>query len=95
MLQKIIYNCHYLVVSIGHNPYVLLTKYELEDALEKSKRRPKFYALRLAEKLFGLDVLIKSTPYGIGGKAALNPVILDAIKCNKNLFVKYVDSKFS
>jgi len=84
-------------VSIGHNPYVLLTKYELEDALEKSKRRPKFYALRLAEKLFGLDVLIKSTPYGIGGKAALNPVILDAIKCNENLFVKYMylDSKFS
>ena len=62
---------------------MLLTKYELEDALEKSKRRPKFYALRLAEKLFGLDVLIKSTPYGIGGKAALNPVILDAIKCKK------------
>jgi len=61
----------------------MLTKYELEDVLEKSKRRPKFFALRLAEKLFGLEVLIKSTPYGIGGKAALNPVILDAIKCNK------------
>ncbi|XP_078380047.1 uncharacterized protein LOC144662994 isoform X2 [Oculina patagonica] len=68
------------LVTIGHNPHVLLTKYELEDAVEKSKGRPKFYALRLAEKLFGLDVLIKSTPYGIGGKAALNPVILDAIK---------------
>ena len=73
---------YYLAVPVGHNPYVLLSKYELEDALEKSKRRPKFYALRLAEKLFGLDVLIKSTPYGIGGKAALNPVILDAIKRN-------------
>ena len=59
---------------------MLLTKFELDDALGKSKGRPKHYALRLAEKLFGLDVLIKSTPYGVGGKEALNPVILDAIK---------------
>lgn len=69
-------------MSIGYNPFVLLKQYELEDALEKSKDRPKIFALRLAEKLFGMDVLIKSTPYGIGGKAALNPAILDAIKGN-------------
>lgn len=68
------------VVSVGYNPYVVLTQFELEDMLEKSKGRPKFFALRLAEKLFGLDVLIKSTPYGIGGKEALHPAILDAIK---------------
>jgi len=67
-------------VSIGYNPYVVLTQYDLEDMLDKSKGRPKYFALRLAEKLFGIDVLIKSTPYGIGGKAALHPGILDAIK---------------
>lgn len=69
-----------LVVSIGYNPYVVVTQFELEDMLEKSKGRPKFFTLRLAEKLFGIDVLVKSTPYGIGGKAALHPAILDAIK---------------
>ena len=67
-------------MSIGYNPYVVLTQYDLDDMLDKSKGRPKYFALRLAEKLFGIDVLIKSTPYGIGGKAALHPVILDAIK---------------
>ena len=64
---------------------MVLPQYELEDMLEKSKGRPKYFALRLAEKLFGIDVLIKSTPYGIGGKAALHPVILDAIKGIFNL----------
>ena len=59
---------------------MVLTQYDLEDMLDKSKGRPKYFALRLAEKLFGIDVLIKSTPYGIGGKVALHPVILDAIK---------------
>ena len=67
-------------MSIGYNPYVVLTQFELEDMLEKSKGRPKFFALRLAEKLYGIEVLMKSTPYGIGGKAALHPEILDAIK---------------
>ena len=75
--NKILY---FFIVSIGYNPYVVLTQYDLEDMLDKSKGRPKYFALRLAEKLFGIDVLIKSTPYGIGGKAALHPVILDAIK---------------
>ena len=59
---------------------MVVTQFELEDMLEKSKGRPKFFTLRLAEKLFGIDVLVKSTPYGIGGKAALHPAILDAIK---------------
>lgn len=64
---------------------MVLPQYELEDMLDKSKGRPKYFALRLAEKLFGIDVLVKSTPYGIGGKAALHPVILDAIKGIFNL----------
>ena len=68
------------VVSIGNNPYVVLTQFELEDMLEKAKGRPKFFAMRLAERLFGIEVLIKSTPYGIGEKDALHPAILDAIK---------------
>ena len=67
-------------MPIGYNPYVVMTRFELEDLLEKSKGRPKFFAMRLAERLFGMDVLIKSTPYGIGEKDALHPAILDAIK---------------
>ena len=59
---------------------MVVTQFELEEMLEKSRGRPKFFALRLAEKLYGIDVLVKSTPYGIGGKAALHPAILDAIK---------------
>ena len=61
---------------------MLLTQHEVEDLYRKCRTRPQFFALRLAEKLFGLDVLMRSTPNGIGGKAALDPTILDAIKCN-------------
>ena len=68
------------LVSVGCNPYVALSLFELEDMLDKAKGRPKFFALRLAERLFGIDILIKSTPYGIGNKDALHPAILDAIK---------------
>ncbi|XP_068686789.1 mucin-4-like isoform X2 [Montipora foliosa] len=68
------------LVSVGRNPCVTVTRFELEDLLEKSKGRAKFFALRMAERLFGMDVLIKSTPYGIGNKDALHPGILNAIK---------------
>ena len=67
-------------MSVGYNPCVTVTRFELEDLLEKSKGRAKFFALRMAERLFGMDVLIKSTPYGIGNKDALHPGILNAIK---------------
>ncbi|XP_029186100.2 uncharacterized protein LOC114953866 isoform X1 [Acropora millepora] len=89
-LSAIITDCHknqttssddmQQLVSVGCNPYVALSLFELEDMLDKAKGRPKFFALRLAERLFGLDILIKSTPYGIGNKDALHPAILDAIK---------------
>ena len=59
-----------------------MIQHELEDVYKKCRTRPQFFSLRLAERLFGLDVMMKSTPNGIGGKAALNPTILDAIKSN-------------
>ena len=67
---------------MGGSPHVLMIQHELEDVYKKCRTRPQFFSLRLAERLFGLDVMMKSTPNGIGGKAALNPTILDAIKSN-------------
>ncbi|XP_022800912.1 uncharacterized protein LOC111338659 isoform X2 [Stylophora pistillata] len=68
------------LVSVGSSPHVLMMQHELEDIYRKCRTRPQFFALRMAERLFGFDILMKSTPNGIGGKAALNPTMLDAIK---------------
>ena len=75
-------------VFIGCNPDLVLTRCELEEILERSRGRPNFFAIRLAEQLYGEDVLVKSTPNGIGGKAALKPSILEAIKGMKVMLIR-------
>ncbi|XP_046854516.1 uncharacterized protein LOC124447580 isoform X2 [Xenia sp. Carnegie-2017] len=67
------------LVPLGGSPNVLIQKEDLTEAVKRGKKAT-FLALRLAEKVFGYDVLLGSTITGREGTEKLNNDKLMAIK---------------
>ena len=84
-LISVIYNCIFLV-PLGGSPNVLIQKEDLTEAVKRGKKAT-FLALRLAEKIFGYDVMLGSTITGREGTERLDNDKLMAIRGEQDSFV--------
>lgn len=78
-MKIIIFLIFLILVPLGGSPNVLIQKEDLTEAVKRGKKAT-FLALRLAEKVFGYDVLLGSTITGREGTEKLNNDKLMAIK---------------
>ena len=77
------------LVPIGQSPNIMLTRQQYNDAYYRGKNIRRF-AVRLAEKIFGLDVLAQSTVSGQQtGLEKLDVDKLSAIRGKHNVKVFY------